>query len=60
MESQPTFHQMQIQAIQKLYRVLLLKSKKPISMTDAIITWFAEGYAEKFREEYLRKQSAYS
>jgi hypothetical protein len=51
------FQSSQLEAIHKFYR-LLKRGGENITMTEAIITWFADGHAEKFREEYLRKQVA--
>lgn len=48
----------QLDAIQKFYYKLLERGEKSVSLAEAIIAWFAEGHAEAFREEYLRKQLA--
>ncbi len=60
MERQPSFYSLQIQAIQNFYNQLIARNQHPLTMTEAILRWFTEGYAEKFREEYLRKISALS
>lgn len=48
------FQKKQLDAIQAFYVDVKTRTKKNISMTDAIISWFTEGYAEKFRDDYLR------
>jgi len=60
MERQQSFYALQIEAIQNFYTNLMSRSKQPLSITDAILRWFTEGYAEKFREEYLKKLSTQS
>lgn len=47
----------QLEEIQKLYNRLSDKEREKITVRDAIISWFAEGHAERFREEFLKKQS---
>ncbi len=47
----------QLEEIQKLYNSLSDKERENITVRDAIISWFAEGHAERFREEFLKKQS---
>lgn len=51
------YHNSQVEAINRFYRVLKRGGKK-ITITEAIITWFTDGHAEKFREDYLKKQIA--
>ncbi len=47
----------QLEAIQSYYNKMNKKDEDQLSLTDAIISWFTDGPAEKFREEYLKKQS---
>lgn len=56
MKAANNFQNSQLEAINKFYNRLIEQVGKQISMTEAIIAWFAEGYAEQFRDEYLRKQ----
>lgn len=58
MEASPSYYDSQLAAIQKLYQQLSQGSGHPVSVSDAIISWFAEGHAEKFRDEYLKNQPA--
>lgn len=58
MELGKNFYSSQLEAIQKFYSVLLEEGQRKISMTEAIISWFTEGHAEAFREEYLKSQTA--
>jgi len=55
MKAANNFQNSQLEAINKFYNRLIEQDGKEVSMTEAIITWFAEGYAEQFRDEYLRK-----
>lgn len=56
MKAANNFQNSQLEAINKFYNRLIEQDGKEISMTEAIITWFAEGHAEQFRDEYIRKQ----
>ncbi|MGH1362285.1 MAG: hypothetical protein ACRBF0_01935 [Calditrichia bacterium] len=49
-----SFYHSQLEAIQEYYDSLSDEEQQAISLTEAIITWFTEGHAEKFRQEYLR------
>lgn len=49
------FYNSQLNEIKKLYRSLQNRVEEKITMKDAVITWFANGYAERFREEYLNQ-----
>lgn len=51
-----SFQNSQLEAIHRFYDRLLERNGKKVSMAEAIITWFAEGHAEKFREEYIKQQ----
>ncbi len=54
------FQKRQLNAIQNYYLMMRNKMKKDVTLTDAIISWFTEGYAEKFREEYFRQHTLVS
>jgi hypothetical protein len=57
MKAGDQYQNSQLEAIHNFYR-LIRRGEEKITMTGAIITWFSDGHAEKFREEYLRKQIA--
>ncbi len=57
MNQNSDFQRRQLDAIQNYYLMMKHRMKKNISLTDAIISWFTEGYAEKFREEYFRQNT---
>ncbi len=57
MEFGSDYFDSQLEAIQKLYNRLSDKERENITVRDAIISWFSEGYAERSREEFLKKQS---
>ncbi|RMG67882.1 MAG: hypothetical protein D6715_03725 [Calditrichaeota bacterium] len=50
---QKPFNEAQLEAIKQFYQSLKQSNQEEISMTEAILAWFTEGYAEKFREQYL-------
>jgi hypothetical protein len=50
-----SFYNSQLDAIRKFYNRLQNRVEDNITLNDAVIAWFANGYAEKFREEYLNK-----
>lgn len=50
-----SFYNSQLDAIRKFYYRLQNRVEDNITLNDAIIAWFANGYAEKFREEYLNQ-----
>lgn len=58
MKSGKSFQNYQLEAIQNFYRKLQSRVEERITLKDAIIEWFANGHAEKFREEYLKHQMA--
>ncbi len=59
MKSGNGFYQKQLEAIHNFYNELK-KKQNELSITDVIVAWFAEGYAERFRDEYLKKHSVLS
>jgi len=50
-----SFYNSQLDAIRKFYNRLQNRVEDNITLSDAVIAWFANGHAEKFREEYLNK-----
>ncbi len=58
MELNHDFYNRQLEAIQHYYAKLNEDKKEPISLTEAIISWFTEGHAEEFRESYLHHHTA--
>lgn len=50
-----SFYNSQLDAIRKFYNRLQNRVEDNITLNDAVVAWFANGYAEKFREEYLNK-----
>lgn len=52
------YHNIQLEAIEVLYQALRNKEDESISLSDAVVTWFTDGYAEKFREEFLKKEAS--
>ena len=48
-----SFYNSQLDAIRKFYNRLQNRVEDNITLNDAVVAWFANGYAEKFREEYL-------
>ena len=57
MEFRNDFFDSQLEAIQDLYNRLSNENKDDVSLRDVVISWFSEGYAEEFREEYMKNQS---
>ncbi len=57
MKEQNDYQKQHYQAIQGFYQEVNRKMDKGCSMKDVIISWFTDGYAEKFRQEYIKKQS---
>lgn len=55
MNHRNSFYNSQLDAIKKFYNRLQNRVEDNITLNDAVIAWFANGYAEKFREEYLNK-----
>jgi len=51
MKSGKSFQNYQLEAIQS-------RVEEQITLKDAIIEWFANGHAERFREEYLKHEMA--
>ena len=58
MEFGNNFYDSQLEAIQDYYNDRLTEGGNPISLTEAIINWFADGHAEQFRQDYLKEQEA--
>ena len=56
MKAMNRYYQEQLKAIHNLYNDLSRRSKQKLSLEQVVLTWFAEGYAEKFREAYFKKQ----
>lgn len=50
-----SFYNSQLDAIRKFYNRLQNRVEDNITLNDAVVAWFANGYAEKFREEYLNQ-----
>lgn len=51
------FSQKQLNALHLYYKTLRKKHEQKISLHDAVIAWFTDGHAEKFREEYLKNDA---
>ncbi|MBN2365135.1 MAG: hypothetical protein EH225_03430 [Calditrichaeota bacterium] len=51
------FQKIHYRAIQGFYQEVNRKLDKDCNMKDVIISWLTDGYAEKFRQRYLRKRS---
>lgn len=45
----------QLDEIRKFYNRLQNRVEEKITLKDAVIAWFANGYAERFREEFLNQ-----
>ncbi len=60
MQTSEKFYNSQLEAIENFYSTLRESEPSDITITDAIITWFTAGYAEKFREEYLSHETAFT
>ena len=58
MEFGNNFYDSQLEAIQDYYNDRLTDEGNPISLTEAIINWFTDGHAERFRQDYLKEQEA--
>jgi hypothetical protein len=54
MHSHTEFQKMQLNEIQVLYEKLNQEKKSEVSLTETVITWLTEGYAEEFRRKYLK------
>ena len=54
MASHYNYYESQLAAIEELYRKLAQTSEKHPSMQEVIVSWFTEGYAEKFREDFFQ------
>lgn len=59
MQTSEKFYNSQLQAIENFYSTLQDAEPSDVTITDAIITWFTAGYAEKFREDYLSDETAF-
>ncbi len=46
----------QLDALEEFYGKLSDVNEDQVSMRDAIVLWFTEGYAEEFRETFLEEQ----
>lgn len=54
------YQQRQLEAIHTFYTELRKSSAQEFSLKDVVLTWFTEGYAERFRAEYLKNQTSVS
>lgn len=55
MEQRNNFYNSQLDAIRSFYKKLENRVEDKISLSDAVVAWFANGHAEKFRQEYLNR-----
>lgn len=60
MKGYHNYQKQQIEAIHTYFNKVKKKTKDNPSMTDVVISWFTEGHAEKFRNEYLKRNSLYT
>ncbi len=51
------YQQKQINAIHLYYNHIRKKHDDNITLKEVVISWFTEGHAEKFREDYLKNNS---
>jgi len=54
MQSHTDYQKQQYDEIQVLYEKLNQEKNSEVSLTDTVITWLTEGYAEEFRRRYLK------
>ncbi|MFQ5582871.1 MAG: hypothetical protein ACE5GL_00355 [Calditrichia bacterium] len=52
------FYESQLEAIKNYYEKLSREKNQPISLKQAVLEWFINGHAEKFRKEFLNKHAA--
>lgn len=50
------FYHSQLEAIRSFCEKLQNRVEEQISLRDAVVAWFANGHAEKFRQEYLSRR----
>ncbi len=60
MQTTDKYYNSQLEAIQDFYKSLQQEEHPEVSLSEAIITWFANGYAEKFRQEYLNSHALFT
>ncbi len=60
MKSDRQFQRKQLEALQSFYHKVKRSSETEPTMRDVVLTWFTEGYAERFRSEYLKNNSIVS
>ena len=57
MQSTVEYQKDHLQAIQKFYDELNRKTNYQFSVSDVIIAWFTEGYAETFRKKFIKQRN---
>lgn len=60
MKINSNYEQRHLEAIHSYYYKLKEKNQLQITMKDVVLSWFAEGYAEQFRDEYLKNHQVMS
>jgi hypothetical protein len=54
------FQQKHLEAIHVFYKALKNNRRENLALSDVIISWFTEGHAEKFRQDYLKNNPVFS
>ena len=57
MENVMEFQKEHIDAIRDFYEEVNRRTNYQYSLTDVVIAWLTEGYAEKFRQEQIHKRA---
>ncbi len=51
------YQEKQLKAIQNFYQEVCQRTNSQFSLSDVVIAWFTEGYAEVFRRRNLRNKA---
>lgn len=54
MQSHTDYQKQQYDEIHVLYEKLNQEKNSEVSLTETVITWLTDGYAEEFRRRYLK------
>jgi hypothetical protein len=57
MQNNQNYQKHHLDAIHRFYDELNQKVNHQLSLTEVVIAWFTEGYAESFRKEYLKTKN---
>ncbi|GAB4333646.1 MAG: hypothetical protein Kow0037_11940 [Calditrichia bacterium] len=60
MHRRDDFNRKQLEALHRYFDRVKRSRQGNVTMSDVVISWFTDGHAERFRNEYLKNHTIFS